>query len=215
MFTLNKGGAMIKEATMTTREAEHSKMKQRAEEFLEFAEGLYVDNLNQADELQARNQQTYAQMKAFKEYIEEDIKNAKVPYQKLLDKKKGIVGPLDEGTKLINNKVGEFRQRHNAIIEAKMLENEAEALAEQEKTGELVIPNVVTEDRAKGSNGVLKLVLDIVDFDKVPHELCKPISETAKEVMRKTVEQKARANGLEEIPGCSITFIPQFRRKGN
>lgn len=206
---------MIKEATMTTREAEHSKMKQRAEEFLKFAEGLYVDNLNQADELQARNQQTYAQMKAFKEYIEEDIKNAKVPYQKLLDKKKGIVGPLDEGTKLINNKVGEFRQRHNAIIEAKMLENEAEALAEQEKTGELVIPNVVTEDRAKGSNGVLKLVLDIVDFDKVPHELCKPISETAKEVMRKTVEQKARANSLEEIPGCSITFIPQFRRKGN
>jgi hypothetical protein len=215
MFTLNKGGAMIKEATMTIREAEHSKMKQRAEEFLKFAEGLYVDNLNQADELQARNQQTYAQMKAFKEYIEEDIKNAKVPYQKLLDKKKGIVGPLDEGTKLINNKVGEFRQRHNAIIEAKMLENEAEALAEQEKTGELVIPNVVTEDRAKGSNGVLKLVLDIVDFDKVPHELCKPTSETAKEVMRKTVEQKARANGLEEIPGCSITFIPQFRRKGN
>ena len=206
---------MIKEATMTIREAEHSKMKQRAEEFLRFAEGLYVDNLNQADELQARNQQTYAQMKAFKEYIEEDIKNAKVPYQKLLDKKKGIVGPLDEGTKLINNKVGEFRQRHNAIIEAKMLENEAEALAEQEKTGELVIPNVVTEDRAKGSNGVLKLVLDIVDFDKVPHELCKPTSETAKEVMRKTVEQKARANGLEEIPGCSITFIPQFRRKGN
>lgn len=206
---------MIKEATMTIREAEHSKMKQRAEEFLKFAEGLYVDNLNQADELQARNQQTYAQMKAFKEYIEEDIKNAKVPYQKLLDKKKGIVGPLDEGTKLINNKVGEFRQRHNAIIEAKMLENEAEALAEQEKTGELVIPNVVTEDRAKGSNGVLKLVLDIVDFDKVPHELCKPTSETAKEVMRKTVEQKARANGLEEIPGCSITFIPQFRRKGN
>jgi len=206
---------MIKEATMTIREAEHSKMKQRAEEFLKFAEGLYVDNLNQADELQARNQQTYAQMKAFKEYIEEDIKNAKFPYQKLLDKKKGIVGPLDEGTKLINNKVGEFRQRHNAIIEAKMLENEAEALAEQEKTGELVIPNVVTEDRAKGSNGVLKLVLDIVDFDKVPHELCKPTSETAKEVMRKTVEQKARANGLEEIPGCSITFIPQFRRKGN
>ena len=215
MFTLNKGGAMIKEATVMIREAEHVKMKERAEQFLKFAEGLYVDNVEQADELQSRNRQTYAQMKAFKEYIEEDIKNAKVPYQKLLDKKKGIVGPLDEGTKIVNDKVGTFRAYHNARLDEKQKRLEREALAEQEKTGELVIPDVVAEDRAKGSNGVLKLVLDIVDFDKVPHELCKPTSETAKEVMRKTVEQKARANGLEEIPGCSITFVPQFRRKGN
>ena len=72
---------MTEEASLMIRNAEHLKMQKRAEDFLSFAKWLHVDNMKQADELQVRNQQTYGQMKEFKAYIEDDIKNAKAYIQ--------------------------------------------------------------------------------------------------------------------------------------
>ena len=201
-------------ATLIIRDAEHLKMIQRADDFLRFAKGLYVDNLNQADDLQCRNQQTYGQMKEFKAYIDEDIKNAMIPVDKLRDKKKSIVGPLDEGTKLVNNKIGEFRQGYNDMVEAQMIQNEAKAMEEQDKTGELVIPDQVVDQKVK-AHGVLKATVRVVDWKKVPQEWMIPISETAKEVVRKLIETKVRATGTTHVDGCEIVQIPTFRRSSN
>ena len=208
------GMSSIEEYRLDLRNEEHMKMQRRAEEFLSFAKSLYVDNIEQADDLQCRNQQTYGQMKEFKAYIDEDIKNAMIPVNKLKDKKKTIVGPLDEGTTLINNKIGTFRQAYNALIDKRVKENEAKAMAEQEKTGELVIPDQVTDQKIK-ANGATKLEVRIVDWSLIPKEWMIPISETAKEVIRKVIETKVRATGTEVVPGCDIIKVPSFRRSSN
>jgi len=205
---------MTEEASLMIRNAEHLKMQKRAEDFLSFAKGLHVDNMKQADELQVRNQQTYGQMKEFKAYIEDDIKNAKIPYQRLLDKKKSMIGPLDEGTALVNNKIGAFRQLHNALIDKKVEENTAKAMKEQDKIGELVIPDQVPDQKVK-ANGTMKTTVTVIDWKKVPQEWMIPISETAKEVVRKLIETKVRATGTEHVDGCEIIQVPIFRRSSN
>ena len=54
---------MIKEATTMLRNAEHMKMEERAASFLAFANDIQIKSMEQAEEYEKRNQETYVLMK--------------------------------------------------------------------------------------------------------------------------------------------------------
>jgi|TARA_Y100000310_G_scaffold46376_1_gene43076 hypothetical protein len=110
-----------------TREHEHGAMQERAEEALALADKLYIESTADADLWEDRTKITYQNMKAFREYINDDIKNAKVPYDRLLEKRKAILGPMDQATALVTNKIGAFRKAYNEKIEREQQAKEADA----------------------------------------------------------------------------------------
>ena len=120
---------------IATREEEHKLMRERAEAFLDMADKLYIDNVTQADECEEKNKAQYESMKHYKAYLEEDKASVYAPYKRVLDKIKNIIGPMEKGTKLVTNKIGAFRKRHNDRIEAEQKKLESKAMKEQRRQG--------------------------------------------------------------------------------
>ena len=190
---------------IATREEEHQLMKEKAEAFLDMADKLYIDNATQADECEVRNKEQYASMKHYKTYLEEDKASVYAPYKRILDKIKTIIGPMEKGTKLVTNKIGAFRKRHNDRIEAEQKKLESKAMKEQKKTGELKVP---------AATGTTRMRIKSIDFDKIERRYLIPpqTKKTLVDAMTKMVEDKMNAMGLKKIKGVVAEEETTFRR---
>ena len=199
---------------IATREEEHQLMKEKAEAFLDMADKLYIDNTTQADECEVRNKEQYASMKHYKTYLEEDKASVYAPYKRILDKIKTIIGPMEKGTKLVTNKIGAFRKRHNDRIEAEQKKLESKAMKEQKKTGELVIPEQTGELKVPAANGTTRMRIKSIDFDKIERRYLIPpqTKKTLVDAMTKMVEDKMNAMGLKKIKGVVAEEETTFRR---
>ena len=190
---------------IATREEEHQLMKEKAEAFLDMADKLYIDNTTQADECEVRNKVQYASMKHYQAYLEEDKASVYAPYKRILDKIKTIIGPMEKGTKLVTNKIGAFRKRHNDRIEAEQKKLESRAMKEQKKTGELKVP---------AATGTTRIRIKSIDFDKIERRFLIPPNnkKTLVDAMTKMVEDKMNAMGLKKIKGVVAEEETTFRR---